>query len=94
MEKRQPGITLIINRKRGNIFSIPAEKIFKQKPEHIDLLNVNNSTPVLENNPIYLHGYYNEIREFIKLVNGNANANKSSASMLKETWRVLSCLNQ
>lgn len=85
---------IIINRKRGNFFSIPAEKIFKQKPEHIDLLNVNNSTPVLENNPIYLHGYYNEIREFIKLVNGNANANKSSASMLEETWRVLSCFNQ
>lgn len=84
---------IVIKKKSGNVFSIPLEKVFKQKPEHVELLNANNGTPVMEHNPVYLHGYYNEIREFIKLVNGNANANKSSASMLQETWRVLDCFN-
>ncbi len=85
---------IIIRKKKGGVFSIPAEKIFSRKPEYIELLNVNNGAPVLEQNPVYLHGYYNELREFIKLVSGSANANKSAALMLLETWRVLDYIKQ
>jgi virulence factor len=78
-----------------SIFSIPAEKIFKQQLTTTHILTASQFTPVFAYNSYHIGGYYDELKTFIKMVeSGRTEANASTPGSLLNTYDVLNKLHK
>lgn len=71
------------------IMGVPLEKVIS-KPQTIELLVSNNGfIPTSEYNAVHLQGYYDEIKTFVDLVEGNKSVNHSSLNDLTSTFKLI-----
>ena len=67
----------------------PVEKILREYPSIEILYRRNNFTPVLANNQVYTHGYFDEILSFANAVEGRQNNNISDLISMTDTFELL-----
>ena len=67
----------------------PVEKILREYPSIEILYRRNNFTPVLANNQVYTHGYFDEILSFANAVEGQQNNNISDLISMTDTFELL-----
>lgn len=67
----------------------PVEKILREYPSIEILYRRNNFTPVLANNQVYTHGYFDEILSFANAVEGQQNNNISDLISITDTFELL-----
>lgn len=71
------------------VFGVPLEKVVS-KPQTIELLVSNTGfIPTSEYNTVHLQGYFDEIKTFVDLVEGNKAVNYSSLKDLKATFKLI-----
>ena len=67
----------------------PVEKILREYPSIEILYRRNNFTPVLANNQVYTHGFFDEILSFANAVEGQQNNNISDLISMTDTFELL-----
>lgn len=81
--------TLTFHPKQNIFCGIPTEKFFNNIPPCRTVFTTNNFNPVLQNNQIYYHGYFSELKNFILAVESGKNSSQSTFYSLKNTYTIL-----
>ena len=71
------------------ILGIPTEKLCTKNCNVEYLYQRNNFTPTLFNNQIYTQGYFNEITNFINVVEGLENQIPTSFENVRDTYEII-----
>ena len=71
------------------ILGVPTEKFMHRHSSYIKLSARNNFSPVMANNQIYTQGYFNEIKNFVDLVECKSSSCRSSFESLKNTYALI-----
>lgn len=83
---------LVFKSKPPVIASIPLEKIIKFTPKAETLFHQNKFLPVIQQNNLYINGYFSEIETFVQLCEGKTVKNQSDLSMLRQTYLLMGSL--
>lgn len=75
--------------KPKTLMGIPLEKVLKKSPKIEVLLQNNGTIPIAENNQLFRHGYLEEIKTFVDLVEGNKRKNKSNLEAILPTFELI-----
>ena len=88
------GQTLSFSPTSNNFLGIPFEKV-KPFPFQLEILyQVNSFNPTLSNNPVYYGGFYDEIKNFVHLNEGNKYQITTFIEDLKPTYDLLDQINK
>ncbi len=71
------------------ILGVPTEKFMHRHSSYVKLSARNNFSPVMANNQIYTQGYFNEIKNFVDLVECKCSGCRSSLQSLKATYALI-----
>lgn len=75
--------------KSPSVLGIPLEKVVKLPRKREILYEQSDFVPIGEFNSIHVHGYFNEIKTFTDLVEGQKTKNFSSLKDLKPTYELI-----
>lgn len=76
--------------KSASVFGIPLEKILRSPGTAEYLFRRNGFTPVFSDNPVYVQGFYHEIKTFVDTVEGRRAAPVPSAlSSVRDTYILM-----
>jgi len=82
--------SLIFHKKPKNIADIPLEKIIPHTPQSKTLFNRNTFIPNIQNNDLFIYGFYDELKSFAEFCeNGNRRLNKSGIDDVRNTFEFL-----
>lgn len=85
--------SLVFHKKPRVVINIPMEKIAAYTPQHTVLFNRNTFIPNVQNNDLYVHGFYGEVKSFVGFCeNGNRKLNKSRLDEIRDTFELLNNL--
>ncbi len=81
---------LLHKNKPATMASIPLEKVLKFVPETKVLYNQNTFVPTIQQNNLYMNGFYSELEAFVHCCeNEDFRENKSDLSSLQDTYKLL-----
>lgn len=82
--------SLVFQKKSKIIVDIPLEKIATYAPQYTVLFNRNRFIPNIQNNDLFVQGFYDELKSFVELCEtGNEKLNKSGLLAIRDTFVFL-----
>ena len=80
--------------KSGSLAGIPLEKVLGSSTEKNILFQNHGKQPVLNQNNVFVQGYFDEVKTFIDLCEGKKSENRSDLASLKETYVLIDRLSK
>jgi len=80
---------LIGIKKSLTVMNIPLEKLLKQPIKQYVYFNNNGFSPIVNNNDLFIKGFYGEIEHFVNSIEENKKNELTTLTSLKNTYRIL-----